>query len=255
MDGSGLFPGLEHAERLHRQAAGIRLRFEHQRRDRSDQHSLGDAVGAMAADVAGDFAAPSGMAHVDRFLQVERPDQCREIVGVRIHFVAVPGLAGAAVAAAVMRDAAVPAAGQKQHLIFPGVRAERPAVTENDGLPCAPILVINLGAVLHCDCGHEMFSFFLNLLLQRITRNGPMTDRERFKVEHPSPRVSLRWRRNLRPGSVFCNRRRGRGETNAQPIAGGRRLVFERVGKPAQQANAMASDANLIERTYRRQIR
>jgi imidazoleglycerol phosphate synthase glutamine amidotransferase subunit HisH len=34
-------------------------------------------------------------------------------------------------AASVMRDAAKPAVGEKQHLVFPGVGAQRPAMTEN----------------------------------------------------------------------------------------------------------------------------
>ena len=89
----------------------------------ADQHRLGHALGAVAADVAGDFAAAGGVADVDRVLQVERFDERREVVGVGVHVVAVPGLARAAVAAAVVGDAAVAAGGQKEHLVFEGVRA------------------------------------------------------------------------------------------------------------------------------------
>ena len=98
----------------------------------------------MAADVAGDFAAAGGVADVDRVLQVERFDERREVVGVGVHVVAVPGLARAAVAAAVMGDAAVAAGGQEEHLVLQGVRAERPAVAEDDGLSAAPVLVVEL---------------------------------------------------------------------------------------------------------------
>ena len=46
-----------------------------------------------------------------------------------------------------MGDAAVAASGQKEHLVFEGVRAERPAMAEDDGLSGAPVLVIDLRAV------------------------------------------------------------------------------------------------------------
>ena len=89
------------------------------------------------------------------FAQIERLDQRREVVGVGVHVVAVPGLARAAVAAAVVGDAAVAAGGQEQHLVFPGVGAERPAVAEDDRLPGAPVLVVDLRAVFRFDEWHE----------------------------------------------------------------------------------------------------
>ena len=84
--------------------------------------------------------------------------QRREIVGVGVHVIAIPGLAGAAVAAAVMSDAAISAAGQKKHLIFEGVRVERPAMAEYNGLSRAPVFVIDLGAIFGGDCAHKIFS-------------------------------------------------------------------------------------------------
>src|SRR5262249_9927851 len=51
--------------------------------------------------------------------------------------------------------------GQKEHLVFPGVRAQRPAVAENHGLSAAPVLVIDLRAVLSRDCGHGMVSLLV----------------------------------------------------------------------------------------------
>ena len=149
-------------ECFHWQAAGIRRSFEHQRRHRADQHGLGDTFRALAADVAGDFSAAGGMADMDRVIQVQRFDERREIVGVGIHLVAVPGLAGTAMAAAVMRDAAVTAVGQEHHLIFPGIRAKGPAMAEYDGLPFSPVLEVNLRAVICRDRWHDTFSFSLD---------------------------------------------------------------------------------------------
>ena len=115
----------------------------------------------MAADVAGDFAAAGRVADMDRVLQVERFDELRQVVGVGVHVVAVPGLARSAMAAAVMGDAAVAAGGQKEHLVFPGIRAERPAMAEDYGLSAAPVLVVDLRAVFGRDRGHGMPSFAL----------------------------------------------------------------------------------------------
>ena len=94
-------------ECLQRQAAGIGRRLQHQRRHRGDQHGLGHPFGAVTADIAGDFAAAGGVANVDHVLQVERLNKLREVVGVGIHVVALPGLARPAMAAAVMGNAAV----------------------------------------------------------------------------------------------------------------------------------------------------
>src|SRR5262249_30967616 len=113
---------------------------------------------AVAADAAGDFTAARGMADVDRVLQVERFDQCRQVVGVRVHCVAIPGLARPSVAATVMGDAAIAAGSQKQHLVFPRVRAEWPAVAEDDGLSCAPVLVVDPCAVLGNDRARKALS-------------------------------------------------------------------------------------------------
>src|ERR1700687_1959456 len=59
---------------------------------------------------------------------------------------------------AVVSDASVSAVRQKQHLVFPGVRAKRPAVAEDYGLSRAPVLVVDLGTVFCRDCRHKMFS-------------------------------------------------------------------------------------------------
>src|SRR5437899_8196782 len=148
-------------ERLHRQAAGIGGRLQHQGRHRADQHGLSHALRAVAADIAGNFAAACGVADMDRVLQVERFNERREVVGVDVHLVAIPGLAGPSMAAAVMRDAAISAVGQKQHLVFPGVRAQGPAMAENYRLSLAPVLIVDLRAVFRPDRRHECSPLFL----------------------------------------------------------------------------------------------
>src|SRR5690606_19422079 len=66
-----------------------------------------------------------------------------------VHVVAVPRLAGTAVAAAVVGDDAEAVVGQEQHLRFPAVRTQRPAVAEGDhrAVLRAPVLVVKAHAV------------------------------------------------------------------------------------------------------------
>ena len=189
-------------------------------------------------------------------LQVERFDERREIVGVGVHLVAVPRLARAAVAAAVVRDAAVSAVGQKDHLVFPGVRAERPAVTEDDGLSRAPVLVINLRAVFGRDCGHGIFSFSDELIF--AIRKGPLNDRERFRFEcrFRGGCTAPRSRIDQRPESVSYDRREPAAvKPMLNRLPRRRRLVSKRIGEPPQQTNALPADLSIFERTQCRQFR
>src|SRR3546814_13805588 len=80
------------------------------------------------------------------------------VVGVGIHLVAVPGLAGAAVAAAIMANGAIALGGEEHHLRLPGIGTEGPAVAEHHRLPAAPVLVVELGAVLHRQLGQDRTS-------------------------------------------------------------------------------------------------
>ena len=75
------------------------------------------------------------VADVDCVFQIKRPYELREVVGVGVHVVAVPGLTRSAVSAAVVRDAAVASGGQKKHLVFPGVCAQRPPWLKTTGHP------------------------------------------------------------------------------------------------------------------------
>src|SRR5690606_17504772 len=136
-------------EHLDRQAAGVVAGPEHQRRDRGHQHRLLHPRGAVAADVADHFAAAGGEADHGDVAQVQGVDHRGQVVGVVVHVVAVPRLARAAVAAAVVGDDAVALRGQEQHLRFPAVRTQRPAVAEGDDRAVlrAPVLEIEAHAV------------------------------------------------------------------------------------------------------------
>ena len=111
----------------------------------------------MAADIAGHLAAAGRMADMDRILEIELLDELGEIVGIGVEIIALPGLARAAVAATVMRDAAVAARGKEEHLVFQRVRGKRPAMAEDHRLPFAPVLKINFGSVFRLDEWHGWF--------------------------------------------------------------------------------------------------
>ncbi len=117
---------------------------------------------AMPPDVTGNFSAAGGVANVDCVLQIKLFGEGREIVGIGVHVVAVPGLGGAAVPSPVMRDDAKTLLAEEQHLSVPVVRGKRPAVTEYDGLSGAPVFVVDLRSVFHSDCRHDAFSFRVN---------------------------------------------------------------------------------------------
>src|SRR5260370_9800059 len=108
----------------------------------------------MATDITSDLAAASRMADMHGVLQVQCFGESGEIIGIGIEIIAVPWLARAAVAAPVMRDAAIAARGQEKHLVLECVGAQRPAMAEDDGLTLAPILVIDLCTVVRGDRGH-----------------------------------------------------------------------------------------------------
>src|SRR4051812_15681830 len=69
-----------------------------------------------------------------------------------------PGLARTAMPAAIVGDAAVTLGSEKEHLRFPSVRAQRPAMAEGNDGAGAPVLVVNLGSVLGGDGAHRLGS-------------------------------------------------------------------------------------------------
>ena len=148
----------EAVEHLDRQAAGIGVGLQHQRRHRADEHRLGHTTRSVLGDVAGDLAASGRVADVDGVAQVEMIDDGRGVSGVGVHVVAVRGLGRAAVTATVMSDDAVAAQHEEHHLGVPVVGTERPSVVEHDRLTAAPVLVEDLRAVLGGDEGHVVAS-------------------------------------------------------------------------------------------------
>src|SRR5216684_4358609 len=113
----------------------------------------------MSTEVACDFTSTGRVPHMDRVFQVKLLGELREIVRVGVHFVAVPGLRGTAVASPVVRDDTISALSEEQHLGVPVVRRQRPAVAENDRLPLPPVLVEDCRAIFGPYRCHRKLSF------------------------------------------------------------------------------------------------
>ncbi len=147
----GLAEAVKH---LHGQTAGTGLCLEHDRWHRSHEHSLGNPCRAMAADVAGHFPAACRVTDHHHVSQVQQLKQLRHIVSILVHVIAIPRLAGTSMPAAVVRDTAKSMGCEEKHLRLPRVRTERPAVTEGDDRPFAPVLVVDFRAVFGDELAH-----------------------------------------------------------------------------------------------------
>src|SRR5512140_2222568 len=105
------------------------------------------------------------MAHVNCVFQVEFFSEGCEIVCVCVHVIAVPRLCGSAVPTSIMRNNAKTSLSEKHHLSVPLIRRQRPSMAEDDGLPCAPVFVENLSAILRSYCRHDFSSYCLKMFL------------------------------------------------------------------------------------------
>ena len=111
--------------------------------------------------VAGDFAATSGMADVDRILQIEVFDHSRCVRGIVVHVVAVADLNSAPVATPVVGNNAVAFAEEVKQLSVPIVRTQRPAVMKDKRLRVSgtPILIEDLHSVFSRNGTHVFAPF------------------------------------------------------------------------------------------------
>ena len=82
----------------------------------------------MATTETNNFAAPSGVAYDHDVLEIEMFEEDEEVIGIGVHVVTIPRLAGTAVAATIVGNAAVSMVAEEEHLILPVVAVEGPAV-------------------------------------------------------------------------------------------------------------------------------
>src|SRR4030095_1061093 len=83
-----------------------------------------------------------------------------EIIGIVIHIVSVAGLARATVTSPVMGDDPIAMIQEEHHLGVPVIRAQRPAVAEDNRLSLTPVLVIDLRPIFCRDRTHTSSSYF-----------------------------------------------------------------------------------------------
>lgn len=102
--------GADGVEGIDREALGIGVGLEHQGWDRAKENGLGHPRRAVAAQVPSDLAAAGGVPYQDRFVEVEGLDELGAVVGVGVHLIAVPRLAGAPMAARCSSGAPSPGA-------------------------------------------------------------------------------------------------------------------------------------------------
>src|SRR5208282_2322005 len=95
------------------------------------------------------------MANHDGVLEVEPFEELRHIVRVGVHVVSIPRLVGAPMTAPVVRNDAIAALTEEEHLAVPVVSAQWPAMRKYNGLSGSPILVENLCSVFRRDCRHS----------------------------------------------------------------------------------------------------
>src|ERR1700694_4175700 len=74
---------------------------------------------------------------------------------------AATGLGGTAMSAPVVGNDAIAVLEEEQHLRVPIIGRQRPAVAQHDGLPFAPVLVVDFRPIFRRNCRHLMFSFAL----------------------------------------------------------------------------------------------
>src|SRR5580698_2590049 len=108
----------------------------------------------MASQVVHHFAAASRMADMNRILEVEMCGERRQVVGIVIHVMAVPGLAGTPVSPPVVSNHAKATLAEEEHLCVPIIGGQWPAVAKYDGLTLAPVLVIDLRSIFRCNRRH-----------------------------------------------------------------------------------------------------
>src|SRR5207237_7454761 len=83
-------------------------------------------------------------ADVNRIFQVEMIGDRFQIVGIVIHVVSAAGLSRATMSTPISCNDAETFAEEKKHLRVPIIRRERPAVTEHNRLPAAPVFIIDV---------------------------------------------------------------------------------------------------------------
>src|SRR5437870_521726 len=119
----------------------------------------------MTAEIMHHLAAAGRMADVNRILEVEMIGHGLQIVGIVVHVMSAAGLSRATMSTPISCNDAETFAEEKKHLRVPIIRRQRPAVTEHNRLPAAPVFIIDVDVCSvffsNCDVWHAEFPFGL----------------------------------------------------------------------------------------------
>src|ERR1700685_156140 len=143
------------------QATRVVLRLQHDRRHCTNEDGLRHALGSVPANVTRNFAPSSRVPNESDVLQIELFDERGQVIRVSIHLVAIPRLAGAAVASAVVGNGAIAFLGEKQHLRVPRVRIQWPSMREHRGWSSSPVFEVDFRSVFRGDRIHFRFSLII----------------------------------------------------------------------------------------------
>jgi hypothetical protein len=154
--------------------------------------------------------------------------------------------------AAVVGDAPGALRRQEDHLVLPGIGAQRPAMAEDHRLSPAPVLVVDLGAVGRGEPSHGKFSPVVTVRLRRRRRcaAGQRDDRQAHGHRHV--------RAANEDVAAKCNRTRGCVQPvhRGLPVTGlleGRRapFFFRSITIRSSARRAALSEANLSKSLQR----
>src|SRR5205823_13977961 len=81
----------------------------------------------------------------------------RQIVGVPIHVIPGPRLAGPAMATAIVCNHAESILGEEKQLSVPGIGIQRPSVRKRDDRAFAPVFVVDCRAIFYHNRAHVNF--------------------------------------------------------------------------------------------------
>ena len=137
-------------------AIGIGRRLQHEGGDGCYQQDARHPGAAVAGDVPSHLAGPHGMADKGDLGETEVVEKSGQIVRQRIEIIAAAGPIRPSMSPPVIGDTAQAMAGEKRHLIVPGVRVEDIGVHEDDRLPGSPILVEEACAVAGLEVRHVL---------------------------------------------------------------------------------------------------
>src|SRR5438477_11054706 len=119
----------------------------------------------MTGEIMHHLAAAGRMPDVNSILEVEMIGDRFQIVGVVVHVVSAAGLSRATMSTPISCNDTETFADEEKHLRVPIIRRERPAVTEHNRLPAAPVFIIDVDVCSvffsNCDVWHAEFPFGL----------------------------------------------------------------------------------------------